>query len=196
MLFDSAGNIYGTASGGGANGLGVVFELSPAGSSWTEAVLYSFAGGADGANPANGLVMDHAGNLYGSTPSGGTAGTVFELMSSGSGWTEQVIYSDGGSTAGVTIDGAGNVYGVGLYPGRVFEVSPDGSGGWTSSVLYTFGPNYQGKYKYGAFPCGNLIFKDYGGLVGTAEAGGSEDWGVIYYLDSISLRMVCDRPQF
>jgi uncharacterized repeat protein (TIGR03803 family) len=66
VLFDSAGNLYGTASEGGANGSGVVFELSPVGKSWTETVLHSFSSG-DGSDPSSGLIMDKAGHLYGTT---------------------------------------------------------------------------------------------------------------------------------
>src|SRR6267154_2654347 len=91
VLFDSAGNLYGTTYEAGSYGYGVVFELSLTGTSWTEAVLYSFAGGADDANPLNGLIMDSAGNLYGRTyASGGGNGSVFELSKSGDGWTKQV----------------------------------------------------------------------------------------------------------
>src|ERR1035441_2292976 len=95
MLFDNAGNLYGTASGGGSNGYGVAFKLTPDGATWTETVLYNFAGGTDGANPQNGLIVDSAGNFYGTTQAGGAygGGTVFELSPSGGGWTEQVIYS-------------------------------------------------------------------------------------------------------
>lgn len=82
LMFDSAGNIYGTADQGGATGNGSVYELSPGpGGVWNLNVLYSFAGGDDGSDPVAGLVMDGNGNLYGTTSAGGTygAGTVFEL---------------------------------------------------------------------------------------------------------------------
>ena len=79
LIFDSQGNLYGTASFGGANGLGVVFELSPAGTSWTETVVHAFAG-IDGAYPINGLIMDTAGNLFGRTWQGAAPET--ELSSS------------------------------------------------------------------------------------------------------------------
>jgi uncharacterized repeat protein (TIGR03803 family) len=88
LIFDSAGNLYGTTSYGGA-GYGVVFELSPVGKRWKETVLHTFAG-TDGANPASGLIFDTAGNLYGTTLNGpdGDA-TVFELSPSDGLWTEQ-----------------------------------------------------------------------------------------------------------
>jgi uncharacterized repeat protein (TIGR03803 family) len=81
LLFDAAGNIYGTTSGGGASGRGVVFELTRSGGFWTESVLYSFAGGNDGAAPYAGVTFDAAGNLYGTTTLGGahSLGTVYSL---------------------------------------------------------------------------------------------------------------------
>ncbi len=78
LLRDSAGNLYGTASVGGASGLGTVFKLALTGK---ETVLYSFAAGADGVEPYTDLIRDPAGNLYGTTVYGGTGnlGTVFEI---------------------------------------------------------------------------------------------------------------------
>jgi uncharacterized repeat protein (TIGR03803 family) len=75
---DSAGNLYGTTSGGGASDNGVVFKLDPSGN---ETVLHSFTGGADGSSPFAGVVLGPNGNLYGTTPFGGqtNAGIVFEI---------------------------------------------------------------------------------------------------------------------
>src|SRR5271167_2431039 len=90
LIFDAAGNLYGTTSFGGAYGYGTVFELTPtAGGGWTETVLHSFGNGTDGAYPDASLIFDAVGNLYGTTQPGGTyhncnggfyCGTVFELM--------------------------------------------------------------------------------------------------------------------
>ena len=79
LIFDQAGNIYGTTTAGGAYGYGTVFKLTPSGGSWTETVLYSFTGGSDGSAPESGLIFDNVGNLYGTTFVGGTFGygTVF-----------------------------------------------------------------------------------------------------------------------
>jgi uncharacterized repeat protein (TIGR03803 family) len=136
---DAAGNLYGTTAYGGAHGPGVVFELSPTG---TEAVLYSFTGGADGANPTAALVRDSAGNLYGTTFFGGgssacqffdgSCGVVFKLSPTG---TETVLHSftggaDGATPlAGLIQDAAGNLYGTtyggGAHgAGVVFRLSP------------------------------------------------------------------------
>jgi uncharacterized repeat protein (TIGR03803 family) len=62
LVFDPAGNIYGTTIGGGASGLGTVYQLTPANGGWTESVLYTFAGGSDGAAPWNAVLFDAAGN--------------------------------------------------------------------------------------------------------------------------------------
>jgi uncharacterized repeat protein (TIGR03803 family) len=143
MIFDSAGNLYGTASSGGKYQNGVVFELSPAGTNWTETVLYSFCSQprcSDGANPQYGLTFDGSGNLYGTTCNCGIGengkGVVFELSPSGGGWTEQVIYTlDSRAGGGLAIN-ARNIFGTTLS--TVFELSPNGNGGWTPTAISTF----------------------------------------------------------
>lgn len=79
VIFDRWGNLYGTTEFGGAFNAGAVFELSPVGASWTVTILYSFTGGVDGQHPAAGLIMDPAGNLYGTTSEYQAPGNVFEL---------------------------------------------------------------------------------------------------------------------
>jgi hypothetical protein len=146
LIFDQAGNLYGTSSPG-AYGYGDVFELSlNSGGTWTETVLYSFTGGADGRYPWGSLTFDANGNLYGTTEGGGAYGngtgdgTVFELTpASGGGWTESVLHSfssqqGGGFTpeGGVVLDSSGNIYGTtrfgaikgGPGPGLAFEITP------------------------------------------------------------------------
>src|SRR5215469_937004 len=104
MVADGAGNLYGTTRYGGANGQGTVFELTNSGGTWNETILYSFAGGDDGASPAAAIVFDTAGNIYGTTRLGGpdNYGTVFKLSHTNGTWQESLIYSftganDGGS---------------------------------------------------------------------------------------------------
>jgi len=154
LTSDGAGNFYGTTAGGdGAGGFGTVFELSPNGSGgWNETVLYSFTGGADGSHPwYSPVILDSAGNLYGTTYQGGTygGGAVFKVDPRG---RETVLYSfcspgcfDGMSPeSGVIMDSAGNLYGV--NSGGVFELSPSG-GGWTYQSIYTL-------YEYSITPAG------------------------------------------
>ena len=143
MIFDAAGNLYGTTYGGGLNannGDGTVFELSPmAGGGWTEKILHNFNQGSDdGAEPAAGLIFDSAGNLYGTTRLGGSSayGTVFELTPQSDGtWTETILHNfsangDGSEPYGNLIfDGAGNLYsttalGGAESVGTAFEVTP------------------------------------------------------------------------
>ena len=97
LAVDGAGNFYGTTVEGGIHNLGTVFELSPReGGGWTERVLHSFGHGTDGTGPYANLVIDAAGNLYGTTQLGGihNSGTVFELSpEEGGGWTEKVLHS-------------------------------------------------------------------------------------------------------
>jgi len=136
LIFDAAGDLYGTTGNGGTYGQGVVYKLSPnAGGDWTEELLYSFAGGPDGGFPVAGVVFDAVGNLYGTADDrgSGNAGTVFELSPNGvGGWTQNTLYdftggADGGTPeAGVILDSAGNLYGTtvkgGNGGGTVFEI--------------------------------------------------------------------------
>lgn len=178
LIFDSEGNLYGTASAGGADGGGVVFELSPVGTSWTYTVLYSFYySGDSGIGPEAGLVIDAAGNLYGTTSWdwGGTGGAVFELSPSGGGWTEQAIYGYGGR-AGLAVNAAGNIFGV--TDSTVFELSPNGNGGWNSTVIHTFA----GYPNDGSDAYGTPVLDQAGNLYGTTLSGGAYGAGTVYKL--------------
>jgi uncharacterized repeat protein (TIGR03803 family) len=149
LIFDAAGNLYGTTARGGPSsnckgvklkpvGCGIVFELQPvAGGGWTEQVLHSFLGATgDGATPAGNLILDGGGNLLGTTTAGGIksngctagCGTVFELSPSNGNWTETILYEftdangDGSSPeAGLVEDPAGNLYGTTLHGGTSTE---------------------------------------------------------------------------
>jgi uncharacterized repeat protein (TIGR03803 family) len=135
LVFDSAGNIYGTAwLGGGSPDGGLVFELTPSsGGTWTEQILHSFTGTPDGFRPFSGLTFDQAGNLYGTTEGGGApcnCGTVFEMSPAADGsWTESIVYSfeptakDGRFPMGNVIFGPGSL----LY-GATNEGGPKGAG--------------------------------------------------------------------
>ena len=185
LIFDGAGNLYGTTDNGGTYHDGTVFELTPAaGGTWTEKVLHNFnLNGTDGALPLGSLILDAAGNLYGTTSNGGTytsRGTVFELTpTAGGGWTETVLHSFGNGTDGVTpeagliFDAAGNLYGTTTgggtyYGGTVFELTPAAGGGWTEQVLHSFGSGTDG-----AYADTGLIFDAAGNLYGTTDDGGT-----------------------
>jgi len=149
VIFDATGNLYGTAVGG-ANGVGVVFELSPPtieGGAWTESLLYSFKGGlTDGAfttHPlgtdypgSEGVVFDGSGNLYGVTPLGGSSVQEYGFCTNGC--------------------------------GVVYKLTPPATAGgaWTETVLYSF------KARQGAvYPVGSPIFDAKGNLYGATEGG-------------------------
>ena len=193
VIFDGAGNLYGTTFSGGTHSEGTVYELTPAGGGgWTEKVLHSFdQNGTDGAFPAAALIFDTAGNLYGTTAGGGTysKGTVFELTPVGGGtWTEKVLYSFGNGTdgfspySGLVFDAAGNLYGTAYYGGTysrgtVFELSPGAGGTWTEKVLHSFGNGTDASQ-----PFSGLTFDTAGNLYGTTEVGGAHTAGTVYEL--------------
>jgi uncharacterized repeat protein (TIGR03803 family) len=190
VIFDSAGNLYGTTVGGGTLGFGTVFELSPSGSGWSESVLYSFAGGNDGASPYAGVIFGDGGGLYGTTASGGYygQGTVFGLTPGSSGlWTETVILTfntnnGGGPLGGLVSDGV-NFYGVteggGKYKaGIAYELAPNTSGGWNESILHSFGKGSDGIDPYAEA----LVLDSLGNLYGTTTAGGAHQAGTVFKL--------------
>lgn len=191
LVFDSVGNLYGTTVIGGTSNAGAVFRLTPSSTGWQESVLYSFTGGNDGANPWSSLVLDAAGNLYGTTYFGGKHGygTVFSLSPSSTGWSLTVLHAftgsfDGGNPhAGVILDAAGNVYGTTYFGGRgngvVFELSR--ANGWKENVLHMFTGLNDGGY-----PGDSLIFDPAGNLYGTTTAGGLIHDGVVFRLSPTS----------
>jgi len=172
---DKAGNLYGTTNAGGAYGYGTVFKLDSTG---TETLLYSFMGGTDGASPWASVILDKAGNLYGTTCAGGAYGygTVYEVDTTGA---EELLYSfmngsDGANPyAGLIWDPVGNLYGTTSAGGTstncngcgtVFKLTP-GSGGWTETVLHAFDG------RDGAQPMGGLLRDAAGNFYGTTFGG-------------------------
>jgi len=184
LVFDPAGNIYGTTIPAGG---GVVYQLAPSGNDWTENVLHTFGSPGDGAQPAGGVILDDAGNLYGTTVYGGAsgAGTVFKLTySAGLGWTETILYgfqggNDGSEPyAGLIFDSSGNLYGTTTGGGQggggvVFELTPSGSG-WNYILLHSFTGSYG--------PLGPLIMDSAGSLYGTTYGDGADGAGNIFEL--------------
>jgi uncharacterized repeat protein (TIGR03803 family) len=180
LIADAKGRLYGTALNGGANGQGVIFEIAPDGN---ETVLYNFCGKADcadGAAPSGGLLLDKAGNLYGTAGAGGAKGwgVVFKLAPRGA---ESVVYSfKGGSdgiepAGGVIADAKGNLYGATYLGGAVddgtlYAISPGGR----ERVLYTFDGGTDGTNPTAAL----LLVKNT--LYGTTTLGGAHDLGNVF----------------
>jgi len=191
VISDEAGNLYGTTYDGGEKcspfGCGTVFRIAPDG---TETLLHTFAGGRDGASPWDRMIRDKAGNLYGTTISGGKAGcsgsggcgTVFRIAPDG---TETVLHAFAGGRdgqfpyAGLARDAKGNLYGTtefggtgyygcteGFGSGTIFKITPGGK----EEVLHAFTGSPDG-----CLPYSQLIMDSAGNLYGTTAYGGSSD---------------------
>ena len=206
VVFDAAGNLYGTTSRGGVthlgcfqSGCGTIYELSPtANGPWQETVLHRFSdSNGEGAEPRAGLVFDAAGNLYGTTNSGGNnsvgacntidsdgCGTVFELMPGSQNQWQLVTlvdfnFTDGGlPRAGVTLDGKGDLFGAttiggALNGGTVFSLTQN-SGRWSAGSQFSLPPRSQ--------PSGNLALDNAGNLYGTTYQGGANESGSVFQL--------------
>ncbi|MGA7218290.1 MAG: choice-of-anchor tandem repeat GloVer-containing protein [Candidatus Sulfotelmatobacter sp.] len=182
LIFDAAGNLYGTTMTGGRALKGSVYEL-PA-PNYALSTLASF-NGANGNAPTAGVILDSLGNLYGTTSAGGyfSKGNVFELSPNGNGgWSETILFSfngaNGQAPGALTFDSQGNLYGTtvtgGTYnAGVMFELSPGAT--WTETVLHNFGGAGDG-----ATPVGALIFDFLGNLYGATSAGGANGVGIVY----------------
>ncbi|MBZ5587017.1 MAG: hypothetical protein LAO05_00460 [Acidobacteriia bacterium] len=183
LILDSAGDLYGTTSRGGASDDGTVFKVNTDGT--TLSILHSFAGGAsDGAFPHAGLILDGAGNLYGTTVVGGASGngTVFKVRTDGTGFAVLHGFTgalDGAGPEGsLILDGAGNIYGTTYYggasdDGTIFKVKTDGTG---FGVLHRFA----GGFSDGASPFAGLVLDGAGSLYGTTNSGGLSDKGTVF----------------
>jgi uncharacterized repeat protein (TIGR03803 family) len=182
LIVDAAGNLYGAASSGGTSNFGIIFELDSAS---RYAVLHTFSGGSDGANPKAGLATDTAGNLYGTSYAGGAsnAGAIFKIDTAKN---YSVLYSfigagDGASPMStVSVDTAGNLYGTtssggAANSGTVFKLDT----AQNHSVLYSFTGGSDG-----ASPVGNLLLDKAGNLYGTAMSGGQGQAGTVFAIDT------------
>ncbi len=193
ITFDSSGNIFSTASGGGASHYGIAYEL--ANGSWTETVLHTFTGGSDGGYPGGTLVAGGNGVFYGTASYSGVAnasGVVFQLTPSGGAWTEKVIHAfpafkaDGTTPASsMVIDAGGNLYGTTdfggsascyLGCGTVFKLAPPtGGGAWTETILHNLGNS-------GQSPNESSVTLHNGLLFGLTFYLGSADLGSVFTL--------------
>jgi uncharacterized repeat protein (TIGR03803 family) len=197
VVRDPTGNIYGTTYSGGISGMGVVYEVSNAG---VETVLHSFSGApSDGAYPEAPLVRDSAGNLYGTTASGGAgggqggSGTVFKIDTAGK---ETLLHNFTGNSSdgciplqGLVVDKSGNLYGTTSNcgaggGGTIFKLDKSDN----ETVLHSFG----GGSSDGVYPeYGHLILDTAGNLYGVASGGGSNGQGVVYKLNIGADRLQC-----
>lgn len=206
LVFDSSGNLYGTAEDGGnivcaGGGCGGVFELTPSGEAWSEKTIYLFSGVPDGGQPTGDLVIDKKGNVYGTTPDWGEAecnnriiygcGVVFELSPSGGGsWNESVIYYftdgvDGYSPTGLSMDAYNNLYGT-TKLGAAGNCNGSGCGAafelglsegtWTFTALFDFVD------ATGGWPEAPPVVDEKGNLYGTTTLGGTQTDGTVYKL--------------
>jgi uncharacterized repeat protein (TIGR03803 family) len=195
LVTDAAGNLYGTTSSNTGLGDGTVFELSPRKDGiWTITTLVKFAG-KNGSDPEARLILDAAGNLYGTTSAGGNSacdgsgcGTAFRLTPSTNGkWKLTTRFefngTDGASPyAALSFDAAGNLYGTtsggGKFgEGTVFKLSPGkGDDAWTHTTLFAFNG------ADGAGPRGSVVFDAAGNLYGTTVGGGGLGFGTVFKL--------------
>jgi uncharacterized repeat protein (TIGR03803 family) len=195
LLPDDEGALYGTAGGGGS-GYGAVFKLTPPApgkSQWTETVLYSFTGGADGSYPRSGLAKDYGGALYGVTMAGGqnSSGAAFKLtppVPPSTQWSFAKIYDFGqsigtGPDGAPTFDTAGALIGAAIGggamgSGTIYRLTPPPSPGgrWTGAALYNFTGGADG------FHSTSLVPDSDGAIYGTAFAGGAGNNGLVFKL--------------
>ena len=187
LIDDAEGNLYGTALNS-SSGYGVVFQLAPPvdGGTWTQNVLYSFTNGLDGSDPQSNVVMDSAGNLYGTTIKGGAngCGTFYQLVP-GSPWTENTLFAFpcGPKFEGAYLSLPGNIvlnattgafYGIvesggPLDGGFVYQLVPAGGGVWNYAIIHAFNNNSKAAgYGNGCTPKTLILAPGTGDLFGAA----------------------------
>lgn len=204
LTFDSSGNLWGTVNTESGDGT-VYELSPASGGTWNFSAAYNFCSPGCQDNiggPSSGVIFDGQGNMYGETFGGGTGksctggtgcGAVYELSPAGGGtWTLSAVHvfapKDGRvPVGGVIFDPHGNLYGVAEYGwipgpkcgkvgcGGVFELSPQGNGQWTETVLHKFGIRKDGKT-----PRVGVVMDAAGNLYGTTTAGGGAKGGTVY----------------
>ncbi len=214
LVADASGNLYGTTSAGGATGNGVIFAMIRSGKTYKYQVLHSFDGAGEGGVPITPMIVDTAGNLYGTATADGSnfGGTAFELSpnSDHTQWTYKVLINFctnesgagciagsvpesaltyAGSSTGAPYDGTSALYGTTLQgngsPGIVYQLTPNGAN-WTGQTIYQFCS--QASCTDGAFPDGQIAVDTVGKSVyGTTNGGGDINGdGVAYKVDIAS----------
>jgi uncharacterized repeat protein (TIGR03803 family) len=185
VVFDSQGNLWGTARTGGENLCGTIFKLQPVVGGWFETTYRDFGQDEnDGCNPMGGVIFDPSGNLYGTTYAGGGflvggtayAGILFGPFPYGEAFLGYNGSPTGGPTTSLTRDAAGNLYGATTQDGAsgngsVFEKMSDGT--FVSLHDFTGGAD-------GQFPLSNVVVDAQGNLYGTTSQGGAYGYGVIW----------------
>jgi len=209
LVFDQAGNLYGTNWNAPGN-VGTVFQLVPSGGSWMLGETYSGIGGPT--YIFNGVTFDSAGNLYGASQRGlqygpycaggrgvNGCGTVFQLIPTDSGWNADILYTFTGGedgkfpTAGLVADREGNLYGATSAGGAgsggvVFELSPSG-GSWTYNLIYSLPNGDPQQFCFQPIgdggcsgPWGTLLMDSAGNLYGASFANGAYQYGNVFEL--------------
>jgi uncharacterized repeat protein (TIGR03803 family) len=184
VVLDAKGNIYGTTVFGGTSNNGIVFELSPGATGFTETIPYTFTGQSDGGSPIAPLTFDAKGNLYGTTLEGGQAGggVVFRLSQSGGNWSESVLYSFTGSPDGhgafaISFDANGNLYGATQDGGGgcnspgcgiVYKLTSKNTVPWRETILHNFESADDGSASF----AGVYVDSTTGYVYGTTAYGG------------------------
>jgi uncharacterized repeat protein (TIGR03803 family) len=183
LIAGSKGTLFGATIGGGASGQGTVVKLSAptnGAETWAETTLYSFNSGTlDGHGPYGTLLLDGAGNLFGTTAYGGTsnAGTVFELSPPSGGattWTESILYNFGNAGGqprdGLIFGPSGTLFGTTGAGSVVFQLLPPTGAGakWSYKQVFAF----NGPYAPGGF-MGSLLRVSGGDLYGLSTQGGA-----------------------
>ncbi len=195
LVFDSKGNLYGTTEYGGADNLGTIFLLKPSKGAWTERVLHSFAGAADGAYPVAGLTVGKNGYFYGTTYAGGptyNVGTAYELFQARGLWVERPIFTFSGGSSGthpeapLALDATGHLYGTtyqggSANVGMVYKLTLGKNKKWTQSVLHNFaGGSTDGSYPY--YGDGVILDAKDNVYGATYQGGSTSNYGIVYQL--------------
>jgi uncharacterized repeat protein (TIGR03803 family) len=188
LVEDATGALYGTTEYGGPDNIGTVFKFVPNGDGGTETIIHGFTVPGDGYEPTAGVVLDSAGNLYGTTSGGGASadGTVYELSPASGVYTENILHSfsggeDGKDPVGTVTFLEGELYGTtqnggnpqcenGSGCGSLYKIAPSGAG---YSVLYAF------SFNDGLYPTSTLAAHGHA-LFGTAQYGGMNQEGVVF----------------
>ncbi len=204
LVFDAAGNIYGTTGNGGTYGGGTAFELTSARGGYTETILHSFGPQPDGSAPFGGVFVDSAGDVYGATAAGGPGrlcdygcGTVFQVTPSDGSWQEKVVYDFDVlhgyyPNSDLISDGSGNLYGTAIASGNyndgvVFKLEPTADG-FFYTVIHQFTSDCE--------PYGAPVMDSAGNFFGTCIYGGNGG-GWVYELTNCSqLCTVTDLHDF